>query len=400
MIEPKTFYRKLDALVAAISKAQTSRNFLYSVLTELQNTFGDELHIGNGRLYKESGDGFKLVHSSNGSGINLDEFKIPFATAAVQSVLKHGSYIYNDPSFRIDAGITPNGEHVGSMAFMVRSPLRRWIFVYDLKNGGVREELEFGVNAVRAALNYRLFSDAVKSDMQQAVLIQQSLLPAEAPQIRGFEIAGRSQPAQLVGGDLYDYFSTDEDVFGVCIGDASGHGLPAALLVRDVVTGLRMGLEKELKMVHTLKKLNRVIHRSTYSSRFASLFYGEIERNGNLIYVNAGHPPPLLVNGNTVAELKATGTIVGALPEITLQRAYAHIAPNAVLVMYSDGIFERLNSAEENFSIDRLKALVVRHQSKSAPEILDLIFDEVYVFGNRVKWEDDATVVVVKRVGV
>ncbi len=92
--------------------------------------------------------------------------------------------------------------------------------------------------------------------------------------------------------------------------------------------------------------------------------------------------------------------IVGALPEITLQRAYAHLAPNAVLVMYSDGIFERLNSAEENFSIDRLKTLIVRHQSKNASEILDLIFDEVYAFGNRAKWEDDATVVVVKRVGV
>ncbi|MGH7601725.1 MAG: PP2C family protein-serine/threonine phosphatase [bacterium] len=145
--------------------------------------------------------------------------------------------------------------------------------------------------------------------------------------------------------------------------------------------------------------MNRVIHRSTYSSRFASLFYGEIERNSNLIYANAGHPPPLLVSGNTVTELKATGMIVGALPEITLQRAYAHLAPNAVLVMYSDGIFERLNSTEENFSIDRLKALVVRHQSQSASEILDLIFEEVYAFGNRAKWEDDATVVVVKRIG-
>jgi sigma-B regulation protein RsbU (phosphoserine phosphatase) len=255
------------------------------------------------------------------------------------------------------------------------------------------------MNAVRTALNYRLFSDAVKSDLQQAAYIQQSLLPANAPQTPGYQIAGRSQPAELVGGDFYDYFPFDDDMFGVSIGDASGHGLPAALLVRDVVTGLRMGLEKEWKMVHTLEKLNRIIHRSTYSSRFISLFYGEFENNGNIIYVNAGHPAPLLVHGDHIRELQASGTIIGAMPAITLHRAYAYFEPGGVLVMYSDGIFERQNRKEENFSIARLKELVVQNQSKRAQELLDLIFDAVYEFGNRAKWEDDATVVVVRRVG-
>ena len=83
-------------------------------------------------------------------------------------------------------------------------------------------------------------------------------------------------------------------MLGVSIGDASGHGLPAALLVRDVVTGLRMGIEKELKVAHVFEKLNRVIHRSRLSSRFVSVFYGELEADGNLVYVNAGHQPPIL----------------------------------------------------------------------------------------------------------
>ena len=95
-------------------------------------------------------------------------------------------------------------------------------------------------------------------------------------------IAGFSKPAELVGGDLFDYFNFDNEEFGVCIGDASGHGLPAALLVRDVVTGLRMGLEKQMKMVYTFKKLNNVIYRSVYSTRFISLFYAEIQKDGNL----------------------------------------------------------------------------------------------------------------------
>jgi sigma-B regulation protein RsbU (phosphoserine phosphatase) len=233
--------------------------------------------------------------------------------------------------------------------------------------------------------------------LQQAAHIQQSLLPASAPQIPNFEIAARSQPAELVGGDFYDYFLSDDDMFGISIGDASGHGLPAALLVRDVVTGLRMGLEKEMKMVYTLKKLNHVIYRSTYSTRFVSLFYADIERNGNLIYVNAGHPSPFLLRGNDIRELPATGTIIGALPEIALNRAYAYFEPGAVLVMYSDGIFERQNSEGENFSIARLKQLVKQNQHQTAQEILDSIFATVFEFGNRAKWEDDATVVVIKR---
>jgi sigma-B regulation protein RsbU (phosphoserine phosphatase) len=188
-------------------------------------------------------------------------------------------------------------------------------------------------------------------------------------------------------------------MFGVSIGDASGHGLLAAMLVRDVVTGLRMGIEREMKMAYTIKKLNRVLHRSTFSTRFATLFYGEIERNGNLIYINAGHPAPLLVRGDHVQELKANGTILGALPEIAVQRSYAQIAPKGTLVMYSDGIFERLNRAGEQFGIPRLKKLVVKNQQRSAQEIMDLIFNTVFEYGHGKNWEDDATVVVIKRVG-
>lgn len=87
-------------------------------------------------------------------------------------------------------------------------------------------------------------------------------------------------------GYLYDFHVFDEESFRVCIGDACGHGLQAALLVRDVLTGLRMGLEKEMKLVHIIKKLNRVIHRSNYSTHYASLFYCEIQNDGDLVCVN------------------------------------------------------------------------------------------------------------------
>ena len=400
MIEPKIFYRKLDFLLTKIGREKTGKNFVFTILKELENTFGPDLRIGNGRLYAEVDDRFELVEQTGQSGVTRAAGEFSLTSEAVQRVLMHGSYIYDDPALSIDSSISRQKEYAIPAAFtVVRGPEERWIVVFELKSGWVREEIEFCLNAVRVALNYRLFSDAVKSDLQQAAQIQRSLLPASMPQMCGYQIAARSQPADLVGGDFFDYFHYSEDMFGVSIGDASGHGLPAALLVRDVVTGLRMGLEEEMKMVQTLKRLNRVIQRSTYSTHFVSLFYGEIECNGNLIYVNAGHPSPFLIHGEQARELKSSGMILGALPEIALNRAYAHFESGAVLVLYSDGIFERKNPDKEEFGLDRLKALVAQHQEKSAQEILEAIFNAVFAFGDNAKWGDDATAIVIKRTG-
>ena len=148
---------------------------------------------------------------------------------------------------------------------------------------------------MRAALGARLIEErAARRPHARPPRIQQSLLVEEPPPFAGYDIAARSVPAEEVGGDFFDFLPFDDEMLGLAIGDASGHGLPAALLVRDVVTGLRMGIEKDLKIAHVFARLNRVIHRSNLSSRFVSVFYGELEANGNLVYVNAGHQPPLL----------------------------------------------------------------------------------------------------------
>ena len=171
------------------------------------------------------------------------------------------------------------------------------------------------------------------------------------------------------------------------------------MLVRDIVTGLRMGLEKHMKMVYTFKKLNNVIFRSVYSTSFVSLFYGELESNGNLLYVNAGHPSPLLFTENGITELESTGLIFGAIPQIELHRSHVFVKPGDILLLYTDGIYERNNPGGEEFGIDRLKEIVTNNKDKTASEILELIFDTTDKFGDRVPWEDDATVIVIKKTG-
>jgi sigma-B regulation protein RsbU (phosphoserine phosphatase) len=400
VIQPKDLYRKLAALLANIDEGKTKDDFLFSVLEKLEHSFARDLHLANGRLYAENRDQFVLINPPGRREPAEPEGMMALDAEVAQLVIKNGSYIYNDPSLQINKQFDLLKEYTVPAAFTVQDRDHRWIFVFALRSGWVREEVEFCLNAVRAQLNFRLHSDAMTNDVQQAAVIQQSLLPSTPPYIAGYETAGRSQPAQVVGGDFFDFSVFGEDVFSVAVGDASGHGLPAALLVRDVVTGLRMGVEKEMKMAEAMQKLNRVIHRSTLSARFISLFYGEIESNGNIVYVNAGHPPPLLVHGTQVTHLKATGLILGALPEISLHRASTIFEPGAVLVMYSDGLLERLNIDDEEFGLNRLKELIIQHQEKSAPEILEAIYETVFAFGNQTKWLDDVTAVVVKKSGV
>ncbi|MEG8946575.1 PP2C family protein-serine/threonine phosphatase [Rosettibacter firmus] len=392
MLDPKIFHRKLDSLLSKIGQEKSGKDFLFSIVDELERTFGQDLHIGNGRIYEERENEFVLISSNK----NHPE-KIPVDSNAIQVLLKSKTYIFDNPELTIDKTVGQNGEYRIPAAITVKSKDQRWIFIFDLMSGWIREEIELCLNAVRTVLSYRLTSEAVKNEMEQAAQIQQSLLPLNAPEFEGLTVAGRSIPAEMVGGDLYDYFNFDDEVFGVCIGDASGHGLPAALLARDVVTGLRMGLEKHLKMVYTFKKLNNVIYRSVYSTSFISLFYAEIEKNGNILYVNAGHPAPLLYDGKEFIELDSTGLIFGALPEINIQRGHAFMKPGSLLVLFSDGITERKNGNKNDFDVSGLKKIIQEHFDKTPDQLLDIVFDTLYVYGGGRNWDDDATLIIIRK---
>lgn len=398
MLDPKTFYRKLDFLLSRIGSEKSGKDFLLKILTELENTFGYDLKISNGRIYQETDDGFQIV--SNGIKPNKKLIQlIQGNTKPIKALLKSCTYIFDDPSFSIEENVNSSvGEYRIPAAISIKSPNDKWLFIFDLKSGWIREEVEFCLNAVRTAIDHRLFSDSIKSELKQAAHIQQSLLPSSPPQLERYSVAARSIPAELVGGDLFDYFDFDDEVFGFCVGDASGHGLPAALLVRDVVTGLRMGLEKHLKLVYTFEKLNSVIYRSVFSTSFISIFYGELEKNGNIVYVNAGHPSPLIYDGEKFTELESTGLVFGALPEIEIHRGYAFLPMNAVMVLYSDGIIERKNKNDEMFVAEELKKVIADNYEKSPDELLKIIFDSAHEFGNGSEWDDDATAMVIKRI--
>jgi sigma-B regulation protein RsbU (phosphoserine phosphatase) len=366
-----------------------------SFLEDAFQTLRGDLRLQAGIAYGEGRDSFSLLKAvGRVDRPPADSFDAQAKPAAL--VLQHGVYIFADPDHD-DAparfGLVPRRPVA---AVVVGHRPKRYVLFFLLADGWVREELDFALNTVRAALGSRLMEDRALGSLEQAAEIQQSLLLDEPPSFAGFDLAARSRPAEEVGGDFFDFAVFDADMLGLSIGDASGHGLPAALLVRDVVTGLRMGIERELKVGPVLTKLNRVIHRSGLSSRFVSVFYAELETSGTLVYVNAGHQPPLLFSAGRVWELTTGGTVIGPLPEVKFQRGVRRMDPGDVLVMLTDGIFDRRSRAGEFFGEARLRQLV-QESSDGAAALLERIFTEAFTFGDGRPWEDDATAVVIRR---
>jgi serine phosphatase RsbU (regulator of sigma subunit) len=388
-LEPKLLYRRLDRLFGRLDPTLPQRRALELFLGEAFSILKDDLRLRAAVLYGEGRDGFEQVkavgRAVDGCADTFDGGSAPWSL-----LLHHGVYIY-------EAGPGapyPQGSCAGVAVGM--RPLRH-ILLFVLADGWIREELDFTLNTIRAALGSRFMEERVRGSFRQAAEIQGSLLLDEPPTFPGFDLAARSLPAEEVGGDFFDFLAFGDELLGLSIGDASGHGLPAALLVRDVVTGLRMGLEKDLKVGYVFSKLNRVIHRSNLSSRFISVFYGELETNGNLIYVNAGHPPPLLFSKGRVMELAIGGTVIGPMPEAKFRRGVAYMDPGDVLVLCTDGILERRDGQSLDFGEGQLREIVQAAGGAPAADILGRIFEAAWRFGDERPWDDDVTAVVVRR---
>ena len=204
-----------------------------------------------------------------------------------------------------------------------------------------------------------------------------------------------------VGGDFFDYIPLTKKILGLAIADVSGHGLPAALQVRDIYMGLRMGLARDFKIVRTVERMNHIIHQSTLTSRFVSMFYGELELNGVFIYVNAGHPPPFHIAADgTVRYLEEGGPVLGPLPDATYERGFVIMKPGDMLVFYTDGICETQGRDENGrllgeYGVERLLEVAREHQGETAREVVDAIFASVEAFSRNAPPDDDRTVMVV-----
>ena len=393
----RSFWRRLDATLGALQAQRDVEATLDLILKTLLRDYRQDLHLVAGRIYEKVGDDQYVLRRWQGESAPARiGYTVPMTYPAVQLLLDRGLMVMKETDPEFDPQIEdPLG--VEAFAAMTLGEDNRWILSFSIEGEYDRERLLYLLSAVQHTVAQKIRQSGLYDIMEEARLIQQSLLPKASPAFHGYQLHGRSVAAEAVGGDLFDFVPLSDRILGIAVADSSGHGLPAALQARDVITGLRMGLEENLKIVSTIEKLNKVINRSTLATRFISLFYGELEKNGNFIYCSAGHPPGLYLHEGRFEELSLGGMVLGPDPAARYERGYVVMRPGDVLVLYSDGITEATDREGEAFGLERLKTLVAAHADLPARGLVDLVFQSVEAFSSRTRPNDDQTVVVVRR---
>ena len=232
--------------------------------------------------------------------------------------------------------------------------------------------------------------------------IQRSFLPASAPKIPGFELAGTSLTHDEVGGDYYDFIPVSETRLGLAIADVSGKGIPAALLMAGFRMSLLAEIRNEFAIRAVIRKANQLMHESTERDRFVTAFYGVLDwKNGMLIFSNAGHNPPMLLRvDGSMEPLTEGGVALGVLPDARYEERPIAIGVGDVLVLYTDGVSEAENADKDQFGEARLEALIRAHAHEHAEVILKRIVDAVLEWAGERGPTDDLTLLVVRRVAV
>lgn len=245
----------------------------------------------------------------------------------------------------------------------------------------------------------RIERERLEREQQVASEIQHRFLPAAAPQIAGYELQGISFPCYEIGGDYYDFIERADGKLVVALGDVSGKGTAAALLMSSLHAAVHAQAETHDSLVKTIGAVNRYLVESIPPNRFVTLFYAELDpQKGTLAFLNAGHNPPLIVHaGGTMEQLAAGGLPLGIMANADFREGRTRLHPGDVLVIYSDGVTEAVNPKGEEFGPTRLYEVVARNMDSSAAGIRDRIEAELTKFCQGTPAADDITLVIVKR---
>ncbi len=245
-----------------------------------------------------------------------------------------------------------------------------------------------------------IFREGIKmrADLETAREIQTSLVAAEASRHGPVSIHARMQPAAEVGGDYYDVIDLGDGRLAFVVADVAGKGLPAALLMTLLRGSLRSLLSAGLRGTALMTALNTHLVANTPGNRMITCFYGELEPDtGRLMYVNAGHNPPYLCDGNERRTLDSTAIVLGMIDGMPFPEASAELRAGARLVLYTDGVTEAENRAGEQFGVERLEAALGGPGQSEAVSALDAIMATVARFRGAARQSDDITMMLVSR---
>jgi PAS domain S-box-containing protein len=237
----------------------------------------------------------------------------------------------------------------------------------------------------------------IEQELHVARLIQQTLLPKSVPRLPGYDVAAYYQPATEVGGDFYDFLELEDGHLGLLVGDATGHGMPAALLMATTRGMLRAGAQTSDSPSEVLERVNNSLCPDIPPNMFVTCLTAFLDStSGQLQYANAGHDLPYLRHADGVSELRATGMPLGIMPNMRYEQKEITLKPGESVLLYSDGLVEAHDSQHEMFGIPRMERLIGRHPGGAT--LMDFLLAEMERFtGEDWEQEDDITLLTLQR---
>jgi serine phosphatase RsbU (regulator of sigma subunit)/predicted ester cyclase len=303
--------------------------------------------------------------------------------------------------------LTMRATHDRGSVFGVGPTGREWVFtniVIDrVCEGKIVEEWSADtitpfLEALRQEMRER---ERVEQQLRVARIIQEASLPKEVPQLEGWEITPLYRPAREVGGDFYDFFELDDGRVGVVVGDATGKGVPAALVVTATYSMLRAVAQAlgSFSPGELLAQVNETLLARIPANMFVTCFYAILEpESGSLSYANAGHDLPYLRHGDHAEELRARGMPLGLMSGMSYEEGEASLRQEDKVLFYSDGLVEAHDPEGDMFGFPRLRALLAEHAEEEQRSLGDFLMEELYSFvGEGWEQEDDITLLTLRR---
>jgi serine phosphatase RsbU (regulator of sigma subunit)/predicted ester cyclase len=288
-------------------------------------------------------------------------------------------------------GLVPTGKEFKALQTLI----------HRIVGGKITEEWSPGSNLAELAQQgleqERIERERIEQELKVARSIQQASLPEKVPDLEGWQISPYYQPAREVGGDFYDFHLFSEGRLGLVVGDATGKGVPAALVMSSTRSMLRALARASNSPGEVLEQVNDLLVSDIPPNMFVTCFYAILDpKSATLSYANAGHDLPYLRHGDEAEELRARGMPLGLMSGMSYEEGEASLRQEDDVLFYSDGLVEAHDPKGEMFGFPRLRALIAEHAQERS--LGDFLMEELYSFvGEGWEQEDDITLLTLKR---
>ena len=405
---------RLKTIVEA-SKLINSSIEADTLFTSILAVATQELDVERGTVYFVD-EQRNEIWSKVADGLAVREIRLPIGKGLAGTVAASGEAVilhdaYADPRFDQTLDKRSGFRTRSMLCVPIRNRARRIVGVLQLLNkrqGSFGErDLAFldaisdhmAIAMENATLHISLLEkNRMERELQLGREIQSRLLPPPPCDVVDTQLAARSVPCYEVGGDYYDFIEFSDGDLGIVIADVSGKGVSAAMIMSSVQSALRMSAPVEPDLAALTERLNALLFRMAGGRKYVTFFLARYKPStGDMRYVNAGHNPPFIVDGDTLTKLGSTGRPIGILPDASYEVASATLPPGSTLFLYTDGLNEANNPAEEEFGNDRLEELVMAASREFFERMPDVVLQAIAAFESGAHPSDDKTIVVLRR---